>query len=140
MKAARTTIRTIAQLSIQNNLEEGVHHADETAIQLIEKENAGLLTGSHVPGRKGEAGNTGLLDSLKVRISDRVAFLHGGGPNVNQRLGLADSELMNQLRLTKAEVASNQNGLGRRKDIENLNKGLGVHGLCLQEGWVVVPL
>ena len=113
--------RVIAELSVQANLEEGLHDGRERAIQLVQHQHCRFPASPGKPGRDAHRGDSGGLHRLEVRIPDHITFAHRGATDVDKDLFLICRELPDDVRLTDPSRAANQPcDVGRKLSAESL--------------------
>ena len=127
VEAHRLAIRTVTQLAVQDDLEHTVEDANQTTVELVQEQDLGLLASRHEPGRRGEGGDARGLDGLEVRVTDHVAFLHGGGADVNQVLALGLRDGGHDLALTDAVRTTDENAHRGGEGVDDRDEGRGFH-------------
>ena len=123
----RLAIRTIAKLTVKDNLEHTVEYTDETAVELVQEQDLGLLAGRHVPGREGEGGDTSRLNALEVRVTDNVTLLHRRGADVDHLEVQLGGQALDDLALTDTVGTANQDRHLGREGLDNVDHRVGFH-------------
>ena len=84
VEAVGNPVLIVAQLSVQDNLEEGLHHRRHGAIELVEHDDAGSLASRLEPGWDHKGGDLLLIDCLHVGQAADLGFIHGAAADIDE--------------------------------------------------------
>ena len=133
-------VLVVAQLAVEDQLEERLLDAGERAVELIEHDDRRTAAGADEPARHAEGHDAVLLHALDVGVAAHVTLGHGGAADVD----VGEAELLGaglgELALADAGGAAHEDGDVGRELGGDGGEGLDVHDcflLSVSVGWCV---
>ena len=135
-------VLVVAQLTIEDQLEEALLDAGERAVELVEHDDAGLAAGTDEPARHAEGHDAVLLHALDVGVAAHIALGHRAAADVDEGEVELLGDRARELALADAGGAAHEDGDLGGKLRGDVLEGLDVHGVSCcpvseSVGWCV---
>ena len=127
MELHRVAVAVIAQLTVQDHLEEGLHHLRHGAIDFVQHQQHRLPAGPDEPGGEHEGGDTQLLGGHEVGDAGHLGLIHGGATDVDEGQTQLFGCGHGQEALANPGRSAHQNGVFRGKFGGELFEGFDIH-------------
>ena len=127
MKPPGHTILIVTKLTVQDDLEEGLHNGWHRAVKLVKHNDAGFFTSALEPRRDDEGGYLLFIDCLHIRKTTDLSFVHGRSANVDEGQLESISETASYVRLTDTGRTAHKNRDMRWQERNNVFEGFDVH-------------
>jgi len=100
VEAVRNAVSVVTQLSVQDQLEEGLLDTGEGAVKLVQHQDNRLSACPDEPGWHAEGHDTIFLHTLNIGVTTNITFGHGRTADVDERKLKVLCHLVSQERLT----------------------------------------
>ena len=131
VQAVGDAVLVIAQLAVEDQLEEGLLDAGERPVQLVQHHDHRLAAGPNEPARHAEGHDAVLLHALDVGVAAGVALGHGGAADVDVRQLEGLGARLGEVALADAGGAAHEDcDLGGELRCDLLER-LDIHDSCI---------